>query len=362
MKQFCFSATLLMVGFCTYATIRTVSNTPATLAQFNTIQAAIDASISGDSIYVHGSPNTYAVFTITNKQLVIIGPGWAPNKNLPFTANVNGCTITGAASSNTEIQGITFLTAIAINTNKPDNLRFIRNLFANISIQVNQGSVTYSGYLFEGNVFDNSSLDAISNSTYQNFLLQNNYFYESGCCRTGNISSFVNSVNVLFNHNIWYGPGSGTRDCFTANCRFLTLTNNIFVRRNAANQNSLSTFGNNITFYPSGSTPPADPWTINSNVNSGGNVSNQDPQMVDQAGVNAGTNNAGFDFTIPAGPANNSGSDGKDMGLLYDAVGSLNWLTSRTSRLPFIFSMNITNPTIPQAGTLNVVVEARKNN
>ena len=84
--------------------------------------------------------------------------------------------------------------------------------------------------------------------------------------------------------------------------------------------------------------------------------------MVDQTAVNAGTNNPLLDFTIPAGPANNSGSDGKDIGLLYDAVGSLNWTTSRGSRLPFIFSMNITNPTIPVAGTLNVVVEARKNN
>jgi hypothetical protein len=84
--------------------------------------------------------------------------------------------------------------------------------------------------------------------------------------------------------------------------------------------------------------------------------------MVAQASVNNGTDNPMLDFTIAAGPANNSGSDGKDMGLLYDASGSLNWTISRTSRLPFVYSMNITNPTIPQAGTLNVQVEARKNN
>jgi hypothetical protein len=84
--------------------------------------------------------------------------------------------------------------------------------------------------------------------------------------------------------------------------------------------------------------------------------------MAAQSAVNAGTDNALSDYTIAAGPANNSGSDGKDMGLLYDATGSLNWSISRTSRLPFVYSMNITNPTIPQAGTLNVQVEARKNN
>ena len=351
-------------AFSSHAIIRTVSNTPSTLAQFNTIQAAVDASSSGDTIYVHGSPNQYAVFTITNKQLVVIGPGWSPNKNLPLTAVVQGCIITGASSSNTEIQGLVFTTTVNMsNTGHPNNLRFIRNDFLTfVGINIGEGGVTYSGYLFEGNIFENAQVQASAGSTYQNFLFQNNYFYESGCCIGGNVSSFVNSVNVLFNHNLWFGPSSNTRDCFAGNCRFLTITNNIFVRRDAGNQNSQSTFNNNITFYPPVSTPPSDPWAINGNVNSGGNVSNQDPQMVAQTTINGGANNALQDFTINAGPANNSASDGKDMGLLFDATGSLNWATSRNSRLPFIFSMNITNPTIPQGGTLTVQVEARKNN
>ena len=359
MKQFFL---LLMTLICIYvnATIRTVSNSPATLAQFSTIQAAITAAVSGDTIYIHGSPNAYAAFTITNKQLVIIGPGWSPNKNLPLTAQVPGCTIDGASCSNTEIQGLVFTSTININNNHPDNLRFIRNDFAGPQLQMVQGSVTYSGYLFEGNIFEgNSFVNASTSSTYQNFIFQNNYFYSTF---QPNIWNFVNSVNVLFNHNLWFGPGSGVIDCFSGGCRFLTLTNNIFVRRNAATNNSSSSFSNNITFYPAGSTPPSDPWTLNGNVNGGGNVSNQDPQMVAQTSVNAGTNDPILDFTIAAGPANNTGGDGKDMGLLFDATGSGNWTTSRTSRLPFIFSMNITNPTISQGGTLNVQVEARKNN
>jgi len=359
MKQF-FLSLMILTCICVNATIRTVSNNPATLAQFSTIQAAVTAAVSGDTIYIHGSPIAYAAFTITNKQLVIIGPGWAPNKNLPLTAQVPGCTIDGASCSNTEIQGLIFTSTVNINNNHPDNLRFIRNDFAALQIQILQGSVTYSGYLFEGNIFEGGTLvNAVASSTYQNFLFQNNYFHSTG---QPNIFSFVNSVNVLFNHNLWFGPGSGTIACFANNCRFLTLTNNIFVRRDAATNNSSSTFNNNITFYPAGSTPPSDPWTLNGNVNGGGNVSNQDPQMVAQTSVNAGTNDPLLDFTIAAGPANNAGGDGKDMGLLYDATGSLNWTTSRTSRLPFIFSMNITNPTIAAGGTLNVQVEARKNN
>ncbi len=354
---------LLFAAFNSKAIIRTVSNTPSTLAQFNTIQAAVDASNPGDTVYVHGSPNAYAAFTITNKQLVIIGPGWSPNKNLPFTASVSGCTITGAASGNTEIQGLVLTTTVNMNSAHPNNLRFIRNYFTTfVNVVVQEGNGTYSGYLFEGNVFDNSAVVATGSSTYQNFLFQNNYFFESGCCIGGNIQGFTNSVNVLFNHNLWFGPASGTRDAFASNCRFMTITNNIFVRRDAGNQNSNSTFNNNITFFPAGSTPPTDAWLQNGNVNSGGNISNQNPQMVAQTGVNSGTNNVLQDFTIAAGPANDAGSDGKDIGLLFDAVGSLNWNNSRGSRLPFVFSMNIVNPTIPQGGTLNVQVEARKNN
>ena len=75
MKKYLPFIVLLFAVSSANAIIRTVSNTPSTLAQFNNIQAAVDASASGDSIYVHGSPNAYAAFTITNKQLVIIGPG-----------------------------------------------------------------------------------------------------------------------------------------------------------------------------------------------------------------------------------------------------------------------------------------------
>src|ERR1700704_5792352 len=98
MKKFLSLIVILFFAFYANAIIRTVSNSPSTLAQFNTIQAAITASNSGDTVYVHGSPNAYAAFTITNKQLVIMGPGWSPNKNLPFTANVPGFTITGTTS------------------------------------------------------------------------------------------------------------------------------------------------------------------------------------------------------------------------------------------------------------------------
>lgn len=364
MRRFYSTVVFLMLAITNFATVRTVSNTPATLAQYNTIQAAIDASASGDTVYVHGSPNDYAGFTILDKRLVVIGPGWSPDKSFPFTARVGSTFIGGTTgdpltnpTNNTEIHGLIFTTNVqsyvSFGNDHPNGLKFIRNEFQGTILIHESG--TYSNYLFEGNYFNTGRVQAGGASSYENFLFQNNIFYDQ---TTWQINDFTNSTNVLFNHNLWYGPSSTVANCFVNTCRFLTLTNNIFVRRNAAVGTSFCVFNNNITFNAGTNNP----WAVNSNSDAGGNVVNLDPQMAAQTSVNSGTNNPLLDFTIAAGPANNTGSDGKDMGLLFDASGSLNWTNSRNSRLPRVYTMNITNPTIPVGGTLNVQVEGRKSN
>ncbi len=364
-----FTLLCIIISFASYATMRTVCNTPTTLAQYNNIQAAVDAcNTSGDTIYVIGSPNPYEGFTITDKQITIIGPGWAPNKTFLATAIISSTVfINGTASSGTELQGFHFIisspyspSSVTIQNNTViNNIRFIRNKMTGFT-SLNWGATakTYTGYLFEGNYFENSKVsdNSNSNSTFTNFIFQNNIFYGL----YDNINGFTNCVNVLFNHNLFYGPASGTSNVFgtTYPSKGIILNNNIFVRRDVANGSANNTFTNNITFNAGNNTP----WLSNGNIDAGGNISNQDPQMVGQASVNSGINNPLLDFTIATGPANNSGTDGKDIGLLFDAVGSLNWTSSRTSFLPYIYSMNITNPTIPAGGTLNVVVTAKKDN
>jgi hypothetical protein len=356
MKQLLF---LMSMNICMniYGTVRTVSNNPANLAQYNTIQAAVNASSSGDTILVHGSPVRYAGFTITDKRLTIIGPGWAPMQNFSaFKATVDDITINGVNSKHTEIQGMNVFMTVSINTSNPDSLRFIRNQFESAIYLGHAG--TYRGYVFEGNWFDEAWLSAGAGVYVLNFLFQNNLFYAT--TTNGNLYGFTNAQNVLFDHNLWYGPGgSSTAPCFGSASKNMLFTNNIFVHRNAATFNTLSVFNNNITF----ACGVNNPWdAAYSNSDGGGNIANQDPLMVSQAQVNAGTNDPLLNFTIASGPANNSGSDGKDMGLLYETTGSLNWTNSRLSRLPFIYSMNLTNPTVAPGGTLNLQVEARKSN
>ncbi|MGB5024345.1 MAG: hypothetical protein WBO44_03300 [Saprospiraceae bacterium] len=347
---------LVLIHFYGFSTTRTVNNNGS--AQFSTIQDAVNASASNDTILVHGSQTAYAAFTITNKKLKIIGPGFSPDKQLAYIAIIHGCTITGAASSGSELQGLSFSggsSQLFFRSSQPDSIRIIRNLFYEYNIYMDGASQNYKGYEFQGNYIYNTSIFGTTTSTYENLLFQNNWNFNNGGNNYG-FRDFYNCINVLFDHNLWFGPSSGTRNCFS-NCQSLNLTNNIFVRRDAAANNSFSTFNNNITYLAVNNTP----WNSNSNMDAGGNIADQNPQLADQTSITNGTP-VWHNLTIATGPANDSGSDGKDMGLLFEPTGLLNWDHTGISQVPYIYSLNISNPTIQPNGTLNIQVEARKNN
>lgn len=373
MKNLTVFILLMLVVYNLQATVRTVSNNPDNLGQFNTIQAAIDASADSDTVYVYGSPNTYAAFTIQDKKITVIGPGWAPDKNLPHTVVVNGAVIrdspAGGSPNGSELHGLIFINTVTLSRNQvggdlpTNNIRIVRCQF-NYILSYELGA---TGILIEGSVFYHAL--NFSTGNYTNFLFQNNmFFFPVGGIST-QINGLTNSVNVRFDHNLFYSSNnSGGQSVFVfgGNCRFLSFSNNIFNQTNVSSSVSFSTFNNNITnnitLNSANATGNATPWDVNSNVNSSGNVANTSPGMVDQTSVNSGNSSGLLNFTIAAGPANNTGSDGKDMGLLYDATGSLNWTNSRNSRLPRIFSMNITTPTVTPGGNLSVTVDARKSN
>lgn len=374
MKKFIILAMTLCAAICANATVRTVSSNPSTLGQFSTIQAAIDVSASGDTVYVYGSPNTYPAFIIMDKVITVLGPGWAPDKNLPLQAIVDGASIrnspAGGSPDGSELHGLVFVNTVFTSRNAvggdigTNNVRLIRCQF-NSGVNWELGS---SGFLIEGCIFYNG-LNFLSSATYQGILFQNNMFFLSTCCLGSLVNGLTNSVNVNFDHNLFTSSnnsGGSTVSIFSGNCRFLIFSNNIFNQANAGLNVSLSTFNNNITnnitLNSVNAVSNATPWATNSNVDGGGNIANQSPQLAAQTSVNAGSGDPLQNFTIAAGPANNSGSDGKDMGLLFDATGSLNWTNSRNGRVPRIFSMNITTPSVAPGGTISVTVDARKSN
>ncbi|MBX2964166.1 MAG: hypothetical protein KF687_16765 [Cyclobacteriaceae bacterium] len=367
---FTLAISLCMLTYA-WATVRTVSNAP-NVAQFTTIQLAIDASADGDTVYVYGSPNPYAGFTILDKKITIIGPGWAPDKNLPLQATVNtGVTIRNSVAvgspDGSELHGLIFTSTVDLSRSQigsdiPVNDIHIRRCQFNNNITWGYGA---AGNLFEGCFFNSNTFTFTSFLTYENFLFQNNLFYMNNTFKFFNL---VNAVNIRFDHNLFYSDNNGGGGVypFFSNCRFFTLTNNIFNQVNVGQGLSFSTFNNNLTnnllLSGTNAVSNATPWAVNDNVDGGGNVANQNPGMADQTLVNAGTPVPTANFTIASGPANNSGSDGKDMGLLFDTTGSLNWNNSRSARIPRIYSFNVTSPTVAPGANLSITVDARKSN
>ena len=209
-----------------------------------------------------------------------------------------------------------------------------------------------TNYFFESNYISNSNITGFG--TFSNFIFRNNFF------NNGGLSNFNSSSGFLLDHNLFYSSSVGSR--VFSGCKFFTLTNNIFYTTSAgldASDISFSTFSNNITFQATNNTP----WAVADNVNSGGsNIANVDPKIVANAALSSPNPNPILDYSVGAGPAKTAGTDGKDIGLMFDAIGSLNWANARAPRLPFIFSMNITNPTNAPGVSLNVEVTAKKQN
>jgi hypothetical protein len=366
-----------LVAIQSFATIRTVSNNPSTIAQFSTIQAAINASSSGDTIEIMGSPYNYVNASITDKKLTLIGPGFAPDKDFGLRATIVNLTISGEGTSNSAFQGLRIVENVFIGgTVYPQGISFTRNIFDGTfsspnlpTIQFTNNGGTFKNFLFEGNVFNGYGILSQSyNNFFENFLFRNNYFFMNGqWYNSGLLQRIYNCTNVTFDHNLWMGP-SNSNDyapngfiiigAEVGSSRFLTFTNNIFFRLNVGLNGSQNYFSNNITFDASNNTP----WLSNGNVDGGGNIANTNPEMAAQASVNAGTFNPIADYTIASGPANNAGSDGKDIGLLYDAIGSYNWANARNSRLPRISKMKVLNSTVAEGGTITVAVEAKTSN
>lgn len=343
---------ILLVAQVSFATVRTVSNSPATLAQFNSIQVAVDSSSNGDTILVHGSPVNYAGFTVTSKRVVLLGPGFNPNTQTALKAKIFGViNFNGSACKKSELHGFEMVSSSIEIQSSMDSLYFFRNIIVTMGIVNGVGTV--SGFIFRGNYFK-GAISSHPASVFHNFVFENNVFVCSSCINY--ITNGANT-NILFNHNLFFDDNGNNTNAF-ASLGFALFTNNIFVERNFSTTTVFnSTFINNITFNCS----PNTPWSLGTNIDGGGNIENLDPMMVDQAGVNDGSATEISNFTIPSGPANNSGSDGKDMGLLFDPTGGLNWNHSRNSRMPSVVLMNIANPVIGAGGSLSVTVEARKN-
>jgi hypothetical protein len=339
MKQLFIFLIAVLTAFSSFATVLIVDNNPNSPGQYTSITAAITAASAGDSLYISGSTTNYGTFTL-NKRLSIFGTGYNPQKQVPMVSSVSSITfdtvtsVSGASGS--KIYGLN--TGTFYDNYGAKNITIERN-YTTSSINPNANA---SGWIIKNNALYGS----ININNASNFLIENNVAYYCS------ISS-SNQPTVVINHNVFlYNVGSGYY-CGSY-VTFATWTNNIFWGASPLGTSVANcVFNNNLTFQtPTDAIPGAG--------NSGtANLVTVNPNFVNVSDPNA--IHLGSDYNVTAASAaHNAGTDGADLGIFGGAAAMPD--LSGMPAIPQMIQMNIANPVIAPAGTLNVTFKAKKNN
>jgi hypothetical protein len=358
MKPLILSLFFISIIFSTcFATIRTVSNDTQKPAQFTTIQAAINASSLGDTVYVSGSSFDYSGAVSINKRIVLLGAGYNSANQLNLSSIIAGSiSLTKDATNDASGTVISGFRVGFINTtvNQPvNNILLFRN-------QITSGITIYGdGWSIINNIvgLDITSLSGIAS----NVLIQNDILLRS-------IVS-LNQSSVIIDHNIFL---RNSNSYMLGNLKFAVITNNIFVGITSVNPIlqavSSNSFNNNLTSATIVSdTAPTNSFAGGPN-SATGNFVGVDPLFVNVTDFS--TYNANFNYRLQSSsPAKNAGTDGTDLGIYGGpfpfpsggAPGS-GFDTSAPPPIPQVTNVNIQNPSLAPGAQLKVTIQATVNN
>lgn len=328
------------------AKVRTVSNNLEGGAQYNTLQAAYDASSNDDTLLVSGSNTNYGM-GFWSKKLVVIGEGYNTQKeNFISTKFAKASSGAGSAGS--------FVIASSGSGSKFYGIHFIGNPF---------GGNPYLDGLFCGtnNLFENCLMDrwiiAGNNIQYTNCIFLQPMLLHGA--PTG-----VRFANCIFNSYL-EGNTTVAQNTVIDHCLFLspttlfssliglTIKNSIFM--NSSNFSGISsvTFKNNLSPLPAASLPAI--WT------DGGSdcLFGVDPLFVNYTPGTLTTLPYDYDL-LPGSPAIGAADDLTDIGL----HGGSSHFNEYGEPLiaPVMRSVHIINPIVMPGQTLNVQVQASKPN
>jgi hypothetical protein len=345
-----------LVTISSYATIRTVSNDSQNPAQFTTIQAAVNAAVAGDTIYVNVSPTNYSENVTLTKRLILIGGGYKSSSQLNYKTSISGGIFMSVSGVN-DPSG-TVICGFEINrfeSSSPiNNIRIFRNLISSVGV-----------YGDNWNIYNNLIPGAVNVSTTtgtNNLVIQNNLFGIGGF-----ISSNLSVSSVIIDHNVFQSNFTKLN-----NVKFATITNNIFaggtsdfVFDNGCTSNN---FNNNLSTTANVSvTAPTNSFASGPNTEAG-NFVGVNPLFVSVSVLTAyaATNNYRLQSTSPV---KNAGTDGTDLGIYGGsypfpsggAPGS-GFDTSALPPIPQVTSVNIQNGTLAPGSQLKVTIQATTNN
>lgn len=317
---------VLLFSAAAHATVRTVSNSTNVPAQFTDLQAAINAAVNGDTLYVMGTGVQYPAITI-DKQLTVIGTGYAPP--VPAQPTWISSIYLYSNAGGSKLIGIYSDSYIYIYCN---NVTVERSRVYGLAPQV----TGLSNLVFRHNYVVVTNLQYPSSA-----LFANNIVHSGGYVTTSNSSNVLISNNLFIGY-YWYALASISN---------ALITNNIFWQSTPVYSTVTNcTFLNNITYQTADNTIPY-------GTNSGsGNLVGVNPQF-----VNAPDLALNFTYNydlLPASAGNNAGNDGTDIGL-YGGVAPLPNQTG-LARIPFITAFNLQFTQVPQGSTVNGTVNATK--
>lgn len=359
-----FLVTVVVTMSAAFAAIRTVDNTPGSAAQYSSIQSAINAANSGDTILVYGSANGYGDVYIDKKVILIGTAGVDPEVNNENWATVSTVYFSQSNTPNgTVISGFRITGYLTNNNQHVNDVGIYNNFFHNGSYGVYFYYASASNWVIEGNVFQSnvqySFVENYSNTaSTNNILIKNNYFETLNYYYY--IIQYTNSA-FTFRNNVFIFRGSSGYHLFSS-CNNTLLENNIFwftdsTYTDVTGQQCANCVFNNNIIYNSGGGTMTDIHLIGNGVSGNNNIMNQDPQFVNFVLANNYT--IGEDYRLGnTSPGKNAGTDGSDIGL-YGA--NYNWENRKYPKaFPHQAIFNVINSSVPQGTPVNVQLKARK--
>lgn len=327
------------VSLSAYATVRTVSNNTIAAGQYTSVQAAVDASAAGDTVYIHGSAANYGDVTL-NKRLVLIGAGHrveGTQYNLPTVMNnvylSQGNSTTLPTGST--IKGIYIVSYFAgQGGGLPVNNIVLERCYV--------GGVSFCG---SGWIIKNNFLGFASINNYSNVILSNNF-----------IQSYINSSDkpsVVISNNVFLRA-------YINGVSYANVTNNFFfevpIPVSSYFTGTQNTYNKNIFIYADPMNFQTFPVAGNTGV---GNLNTTSGQFVSTIPLNVNVSDSRlYNWQLNASSIGaDYGTDGSDVGIHGGSFPMPNM--SGVCTMPQMVSMDIQNSVIPQNGTLDVNIKAK---
>lgn len=298
-------AVATIVAGATVITVDNNGNAPAGVE--SSLATAITNATVGDTILIIPSSTSYGALTLT-KQLTVIGVGFNPDMEIPFTSTVAGITIQPAASGS-KIIGLYATGAISLGgasgavsdiVIENNRLNYITTSsitsLTNILIRQNliQNQVNVQAMIFQ---VANQSNIMVTNNIFSSISTQATYY-----------GPFVSTGGVTFDHNLFLGAAGQSAFYSLVNC---VVKNNIFLGRNPGSQLAST----NVLYQNNLSTDFAFSSITETNIRIEGNLDNATP-VFDNLIIGTVTYDYSMDPTMTAGsPGENAGTDATNLGV-----------------------------------------------